>query len=136
LRSATFLKAGLFAFSLIFTLISYTIPEYLYYLLGYYYDLFADILISPVLLFLVSYFIGKRIVLKCGLSLVIIPLLLGSLVGSTVSFCYFTLPIILQYSLDLIIIFSRFLYTISYCLQTFFISFAGMTIGVIRNAGK
>jgi hypothetical protein len=134
LKSAYLFEVGMFAFTLLFTLISYTIPEYLYYLLGNYYDLFADILISPVLLFLVSYFIGKRIVLKYGLSSVIIPLLLGSLVGSTVSFCYFYLPRIIQYSLDLIIIFSRFLYTISYCLQTFFISFAGMTIGVIRKA--
>jgi hypothetical protein len=135
LRSAYLFKVGMFAFPFLFTLISYVIPVFLIAPLGYYYiwGNISKFLINPVLLFLVSYFIGKRIVLKFGLSSVIIPLFLGSLVGSMVLFYYVSLPSVLDFSTDLIVIFAQFLSVISICLETFFVSFTAMTIGVIRK---
>jgi hypothetical protein len=110
------------------------IPVLLIAPFGYYYiwGNISKFLINPVLLFLVSYFIGKRIVLKFGISSVIIPLFLGSLVGSMVLFYYVSLPSVLDFSTDLIVIFAQFLTVISYCLEIFFVSFTAMTIGIIR----
>ena len=143
LRSATFLKIGLFAFTLMFTLISYFIPVHLVFIwillqnIGhdyYWWGIVSMFFIRFVLLFLVSYFIGRRIVLKYGLSSAVVPLFLGSLVGSTVLFYYVSLPSVLQYYTNPIVIFAQCLDVITNCLETFFISFTAMTIGVIRKA--
>jgi hypothetical protein len=140
--SVKLFKVGLFAFALMFTLIPYVIPVQLILPwillqnLGYDYYWWGNIsmfFVKFVLLFLVSYIIGKRIVLKFGLSSVIIPLFLGSLVGSMVLFYYVSLPSVLDFSTDLIVIFAQFLSVISICLETFFVSFTAMTIGVIRK---
>jgi hypothetical protein len=133
-------KVEMFAFTLMFTLISYMIPVHLILPwillqnLGYDYYWWGNVsmfFVRFVLLFLVSYIIGKRIVLRHGLTSAVVPLFLGSLAGSTVLFYYVSLPSVLQYSNDLIVIFAQCLSVISICLETFFVSFTAMTIGVI-----
>jgi len=129
-------KVGMFAFALMLTLTYYMIPRYVISPLFYYSGAISMFLISPVLNFFVSYFIGKRIVYKFGLLSAVIPLFLGSVVGSTVLFYYISLPSVLEYSTEIVIVFAQFFGVLTYTLQIFFVSFTAMTVGVLRRFAR
>jgi hypothetical protein len=138
-------------FSLVYYLLEFPIWQYALQFLwgqaasleqmGFYYFILSllQFLVSPVMLFVVSYFIGKRVALNVELSSIVISLFLGSMIVPFVWFGYMYLSGLIPvgiYMSPLIATFSDLLGEFSWGLQTFFISFAGMTIGVIRNDGK
>lgn len=90
-------------------------------------------LISPVFLFVVAYFVGKRVELKAELSSIIIFLFLGSLVGPIVLLGY-SLLYSAAYQLSTLAYYGQaFLGIAIQGLQLFFISFSAMAIAFLRR---
>lgn len=123
---ASAFKAGVFAFALVFTLI-YGVSARARM------SILSIIFVSHVLLFLVSYYIGKRVVVRFSLSSVVIPLFLGNLASSIILYYYFVIPNILPYSSEPYYLFRHFLLTVVDFLDIFFISFTAITIGILRS---
>lgn len=137
MRKESLFRVEMFAFALVFSFISNIIPYFAVYRFPLYYLLAtasSRVLINPVLLFVVSYIVGKKVVLRFGLLSAVVPLFLGTLVGSTVLYYYFFLPYITHYYMALDEVIAAALSNITNILQTFFISFTAMTIGVLRNS--
>ncbi len=127
------LRAGLSVFTLVFSLAYYYIPNFIYLEMQmrprYFVTTFFPLLISPVLLFLVSYYVGKKI----WLSSAIIPLFLGNLVGCIFLIYYAVLPELAKYPWELLFFYSAFLSTLKEFTPIFFVSCTAMYIGNLRG---
>ena len=93
----------------------------------------SRLLINPAAVFLVSYFLGKRINLKAELSLVLNTLLQGSLVGSIFSFGLFLTQVKPSDIYNLYLYSYQFSLFIFLGLQIFFVSFAAIAIAFLRR---
>jgi hypothetical protein len=127
------------AFSLIYYLIQHPIEQFaLEYAIGqvgsvdvwYFYRVVLELLkflLSPVLLFVVSYFVGKRIWLRSKISLVILLPFLGSLVGPVVWYGHY-------YLLEGKVIDYIFMLSVIYeGMEIFVVSFTAMTIAHLKR---
>jgi len=137
------LKYRLFAVPLVFFLVQVCLLDYFlrghlflrHLEQGYFILQLLQYFISPTLLFLVSYFFGKRVNLQDELSVVVYSLFSGSLVGSL-----FLLGFRLAVS-EPAEIHNLYLYAVSFSfyvfqgLQTFFVCFTAAAIASLRTRG-
>lgn len=134
-------RLGLFVFILAFILVFYLSLQYyiqwvrIFWFEGQFdqYNFYATLgytlqfLLNPILLFVFSYFIGRRVKYKMDLQSVIMPLFLGSIIGCVVIFGYG------QLSTSSILSISSIISPISTGLEMFFASFTAMTIAFLRR---
>ena len=142
----------LFSVSLILALVSGTITGFFQYLTLWWMNLpnstgiatsleIAALLINPIIIFVVFYYLGKKYDLSKLLVVAVVSIFSGLIIGywlTNITFLTISLYIIPATSSDNILYYMLTIaFAIEYSISTFFVMFASLAIGYFRgNQGK